>query len=263
VTNAWGVVNLKDFKWAIVTGGSSGIGREFVLELSRRKLNVIATGRDEKRLKQLADEVKEKFKTQVHTFVVDLSSPQKVKRFIEEVSSFEIDLLVNNAGFGLYGEFVKLDSEEIENMIEVNVKALTVLSHHFAKQMVQRRRGGIINVSSIAGYMPLAYFNAYSATKAYVYYLSLALWAELKKYNVHVLCVAPGPTRTRFFERAFKDQSFRTFGKLMDPKQVAFGAIEAFEKRKPIYIPAFKNRLISFAAKKLLPDRLLARFTAG
>ncbi|AJC73824.1 short-chain dehydrogenase [Pseudothermotoga hypogea DSM 11164 = NBRC 106472] len=255
-------MNLKDFKWAIVTGGSSGIGREFVLELSRKGLNVIATGRNEERLKQLADEVKEEFKTEIHTFVVDLSSPQEVERFIDEVSNFEIDLLVNNAGFGLYGEFVKLDLKEMESMIEVNVKALTVLSHHFAKQMVQRRRGGIINVSSIAGYMPLAYFNAYGATKAYVYNLSLALWAELRKYNVHVLCVAPGPTRTRFFERAFKDQSFRTFGKLMDPKQVALGAIEAFEKKKPVYVPAFKNKLISFTAKKLLPDRLLARFTA-
>jgi short-subunit dehydrogenase len=258
-----GVMNLKDFNWAIVTGGSSGIGREFVLELSRRGLNVIATGKNEERLKQLADEVKEEFKTEIHTFVVDLSSPRDVERFIKGVSSFEIDLLVNNAGFGLYGEFVKLDLKEIEDMIEVNVKALTTLSHHFAKQMVQRRRGGIINVSSIAGYMPVAYFNAYSATKAYVYNLSLALWAELRKYNVHVLCVSPGPTRTRFFERAFKDQNVRTFGKLMDPRQVAIGAIEAFEKKRPIYVPAFKNKLISFVAKKLLPDKLLARFTAG
>ncbi len=254
---------MKDFKWAIVTGGSSGIGREFVLELSRKGLNVIATGRNEERLRQLADEVKEEFKTEIHTFVVDLSSPQEVKRFIDQVSNFEIDLLVNNAGFGLYGEFVKLDLKEIEDMIEVNVKALTVLSHHFSKQMVQRRRGGIINVSSIAGYMPLAYFNAYSATKAYVYNLSLALWAELRKYNVHVLCVSPGPTRTRFFERAFKDQSFRTFGKLMDPKQVALGAIEAFEKNEPVYVPSFKNKLVSFVARKILPDRFIARLTAG
>jgi len=256
-------MNLKDFKWAIVTGGSSGIGREFVLELSRKGLNVIATGRNEERLKQLADEVKEEFKTEIHTFVVDLSSPQEVERFIDEVSNFEIDLLVNNAGFGLYGEFVKLDLKEMESMIEVNVKALTVLSHHFAKQMVQRRRGGIINVSSIAGYMPLAYFNAYGATKAYVYNLSLALWAELRKYNVHVLCVAPGPTRTRFFERAFKDRSFRTFGKLMDPKQVALGAIEAFEKKKPVYVASFKNKLVSFVTRKILPDRFIARLTAG
>jgi short-subunit dehydrogenase len=199
-----GVMNLKDFNWAIVTGGSSGIGREFVLELSRRGLNVIATGRNEERLKQLAHEVKEEFKTEIHTFVVDLSSPRDVERFINGVSNFEIDLLVNNAGFGLYGEFVKLDLKEIEDMIEVNVKALTTLSHHFAKQMVQRRRGGIINVSSIAGYMPVAYFNAYSATKAYVYNLSLALWAELRKYNVHVLCVSEqGSSNARSKIRTF------------------------------------------------------------
>ncbi|MGB9789245.1 SDR family NAD(P)-dependent oxidoreductase [Thermotoga caldifontis] len=256
-------MGLENFKWAVVTGGSSGIGREFVLELSKRGLNVITTGRDEKRLRELEKEVKEKFSVEIVTHVVDLSVPQNVEKFVQDVSKFEIDLLVNNAGFGLYGEFVKLELEEIVSMIEVNVKALTTLSHHFARKMVERRRGGIINVSSIAGYIPLPYFNAYAATKAYVYNLSLALWAELKKYGVHVLCVSPGPTKTRFFERAFKSQDLRTFGNLMDPKRVVTGALEAFEKRKPVYVPAFKNKLISVVTKKLLPDRLIARFMAG
>lgn len=254
---------MKDFKWAIVTGASSGIGREFALELSKRGLNVIAVGRNEESLKQLAKEVEASSKVQISTHVVDLSNPSNVRKFIEDVSNFEVDLLVNNAGFGLFGEFISLDVTEIEQMIEVNVKALTLLSHHFAKQMVQRRRGGIINVASIAGHIPLPYFNAYSATKAYVYNLSLALWAELRRYNVHVLCVSPGPTRTRFFERAFKGQSVRTFGRLMDPKQVVLGAIEAFEKKKPLYVPGFKNKALIFVTRKLLPDRLIARFMAG
>lgn len=254
---------LKDFKWALVTGGSSGIGKEFVLGLCRRGLNVIAVGRDTKRLEELVQEAKDVSSSTVLTHTVDLSSPQQVKAFVEKVSAYEIDLLVNNAGFGLYGEFIELEPEEIEKMIEVNVKALTLLSRIFAKKMVERKRGGIINVASVAGHIPLPYFNAYAATKAYVYNFSIALWAELRKYNVHVMCVSPGPTETRFFERAFKEQNVRTFGNLMKPEQVALNALEAFEKKKVIYIPGFKNKFISFVGKKLLSDKTIAKFIAG
>ncbi|MEN3009347.1 SDR family oxidoreductase [Pseudothermotoga sp.] len=254
---------LKDFKCALVTGGSSGIGREFALELCRRGLKVIVTGRDTKRLEELTEMAKDISDSSILTYTVELSSTDNVKAFIQDVSKYEIDLLINNAGFGLYGEFIELDLEEIEKMIEVNIKALTMLSHAFAKKMVERKHGGIINVASVAGHIPLPYFNAYAATKAYVYNLSIALWAELKKYNVHVMCVSPGPTETRFFERAFKGQNFKTFGNLMSPTQVALGAIEAFEKRKAVYIPGFKNKFVSFIGKKLLPDRTIAKFLAG
>lgn len=254
---------LENFKWALVTGGSSGIGREFVLELCKRGLNVIAVGRDTKRLEELVQQVKDVSGSTVLTYAVDLSSSERVKTFIQDVSKYEVDLLVNNAGFGLYGEFIQLEQEEIEKMIEVNVKALTLLSHIFAKKMVERRRGGIINVASVAGHIPLPYFNAYAATKAYVYNFSIALWAELRKYNVHVMCVSPGPTETRFFERAFKGQNIRAFGNLMKPEQVVAGAIEAFEKKKAIYIPGFKNKLVSFVGKKLLSDKTIAKFMVG
>lgn len=254
---------IENFKWALVTGGSSGIGREFVLELCKRGLNVIAVGRDTKRLEELVQQVKDVSGSTVLTYAVDLSSSERVKTFIQDVSKYEVDLLVNNAGFGLYGEFIQLEQEEIEKMIEVNVKALTLLSHIFAKKMVERRRGGIINVASVAGHIPLPYFNAYAATKAYVYNFSIALWAELRKYNVHVMCVSPGPTETRFFERAFKGQNIRAFGNLMKPEQVVAGAIEAFEKKKAIYIPGFKNKLVSFVGKKLLSDKTIAKFMVG
>lgn len=254
---------LKDFKWALVTGGSSGIGREFVLELCRRGLNVIAVGRDTKRLEELVRQVKDVSGSTVLTYAVDLSLSERVKTFIQDVSKYEVDLLINNAGFGLYGEFIQLEQEEIEKMIEVNVKALTLLSHTFAKKMVERRLGGIINVASVAGHIPLPYFNAYAATKAYVYNFSIALWAELRKYNVHVMCVSPGPTETRFFERAFKGQNIRAFGNLMKPEQVVAGAIGAFEKKKAIYIPGFKNKLVSFVGKKLLSDKTIAKFMVG
>lgn len=250
---------LKDFKWALVTGASSGIGRDFAIELSKRGLNIIAVGRDEQRLKEVANKVKEFSNIEFVVYPTDLSYQENVRTLIGDLSRYQIDLLINNAGFGLYGEFVNLELEEIERMIELNVKTLTTLSHVFAKSMIARKNGGIINIASVAGHIPLPYFGAYAATKAYVYNFSLALWAELKKYNVHVLCVSPGPTETRFFERAFKQQNLQKFGSRMQPNEVVIGALKAFEKGTVVYIPGLKNKFITLVSKKLLPDRFIAK----
>jgi len=256
-------MNLKSFKWALVTGASSGIGKELAIQLSKKGLNLIAVARDENRLKQLAENVREFSNTQIVTYPTDLSCEENVKFLIDDLSNYEIDLLVNNAGFGLYGEFINLELDELERMIELNVKTLTTLSHVFGKRMAMKRAGGIINIASIAGHIPLPYFNAYAATKAYVYNFSLGLWAELRKYNVHVLCVSPGPTETRFFERAFKQQELNKFGNRMNPKDVAAGVLRAFEKGAVLYTPGFRNKLISFVGKKLVPDRLIVRVLGG
>ncbi len=252
-------MNLNNFKWALVTGASSGIGREFAIELSKRGLNIIAVGRNGQSLEEVADKVKQFSDVEFLIYRADLSKQENVRTLIMDLSKYQIDLLINNAGFGLYGEFIKLELAEIEGMIELNVKTLTTLSHVFANQMVSKGLGGIINIASVAGHIPLPYFNVYAATKAYVYNFSLALWAELRKYNVHVLCVSPGPTETRFFERAFKRQDLRKFGGRMQPDEVVAGALKAFEKGAAVYIPGLKNKIITFVGKKLFPDRFIAK----
>lgn len=257
------VMVLKDFKWALITGASSGIGREFAIELSKNALNIIAVGRDLHKLEEVANKVRESSNVEFVIYPADLSKKEDVDSLIRDLSKYQVDLLINNAGFGLYGEFTELALDEIEKMIELNIKTLTILSHVFAKKMIERRSGGIINISSVAGHIPLPYFSAYAATKAYVYNFSLALWAELKKYNVHVMCVSPGPTETRFFERAFRQQNIQRFGNRMKPSEVAIGALRAFEKGLIVYTPGLKNKFIVFIGKKLMPDRFIARVLGG
>lgn len=258
-----GEMTLKNFRWALVTGASSGIGREFAIELSRKGLNIVAVGRDEERLKEVAKQVKQSSDVEFVVYPTDLSKQESVRTLIGDLSKYQIDLLINNAGFGLYGEFIKLELTEIQEMIELNVKTVTTLSHVFANQMVSKGSGGIINIASVAGHIPLPYFNVYAATKAYVYNFSLALWAELRKYGVHVLCVSPGPTETKFFERAFKGQELRKFGNPMRPGEVVAGAIKAFEKGEAVYVPGLKNKVVTFVGRKLLPDRFVAKVAAS
>ncbi len=256
-------MNLADFKWALITGASSGIGREFAIQLSKKGLNIIAVGKNEERLAQTVETVKKISDVKIISYAVDLSLQENVRSLIVDLSKYQIDLLINNAGFGLYGEFTELELSDIEKMIEVNIKTLTVLSHVFSKQMIARKFGGIINIASVAGHIPLPYFSAYAATKAYVYNFSLGLWAELRKHNIHVLCVSPGPTETRFFERAFRNQNLQKFGSRMQPDEVVSGALKAFEKGKAVYVPGLKNKLITFLGKKLLPDRFIATVAGG
>ncbi len=254
-------MKLKDFNWALVTGASSGIGREFAIELAKRGINVVLVGRNKERLEETAYRCRQ-LSVETITYPIDLSNMQDVKKLIQDLDHLKIDLLVNNAGIGLYGEFTKLNLEEIEKMIELNVKALTSLSHCFARKMIQAKHGGIINIASTAAHLPIPYFNVYAATKSYVYSLSISLWAELRKYNVHVLCVSPGPTETLFFERSFKNQEFHRFGKLMNPNLVAVGALKAFEKDKAFYVPHIKNKLITQFVARLVPHRVIARLLA-
>ncbi len=251
-------MKLKEFDWALVTGASSGIGRELAVELAKRGINIVAVGRDKDRLEKTVDQCRT-FKVETKACLLDLSVQENVEKLIEVAKDVNIDLLINNAGVGLYGEFARLNYEEIERMINLNIKALTRLSHFFARKMAENRRGGIINVASIAGHLPIPYFNVYAATKAYVYSFSISLWAELKKYNIHVMCVSPGPTETMFFERAFKGQVFRKFSALMKPSEVAAGALKAFEKNKVIYVPGVKNKFITHFAAKLFPHKSIAK----
>ncbi|AEH50337.1 SDR family NAD(P)-dependent oxidoreductase [Pseudothermotoga thermarum] len=252
-------MKLSSFKWALVTGASSGIGKEFAIELAKRGINIVAVARNREKLQETINQCNQ-LGVQTIEYLADLSCPENVKKMVEDLSDLKIDLLVNNAGFGLYGEFIKLELDELEKMIELNIKALTALCHFFAKKMVEKQKGGIINVASIAGHLSVPYFNVYSATKAYVYNLSISLWAELRKYKVHVMCVSPGPTDTMFFERAFKGQNFQKFRKMMKPNEVVVKALKAFEKNKVVYIPGITNKFVANFIAKLLPHKLMAKF---
>lgn len=188
---------------ALITGASAGIGAAFAQELATRQTNLILVARSEAKPQQLAQQLQQ-YKIQVDIVVQDLTEPKAAKTVFDIVTEkgLTIDLLINNAGFGEYGDFAELDGEQQVKMIQLNILALVDLTHHFLPGMRQRRSGGIINMCSVAAFQPMPYFSVYAASKAFVLSLSEALWAENQSYGVHIIAVCPGPTETNFFQEA-------------------------------------------------------------
>lgn len=246
-------IEINRFRWALVTGASSGIGREFAVQLAQRGLDLILIGRNSSALSEVADEIHRISNSSVVIVQADLT--RELDSVLENLSRFKVDLLVNNAGIGLYGDFLNHSWNEYENMLKLNIEVLTKLSYHYAQEFVKRNHGGIINIASVAGFMPIPHFSVYAATKAYVYSFSMSLWAELKSKGIHVLCVAPGKTETKFFERAKMNPGY----KLMSPSKVVQGSLKAFENASPLYIPGFGNKLTYYFVRKFFSDKFVSK----
>lgn len=249
------LLKLNKFRWALITGASSGIGKEFAVQLAKKGLNVVLVGRNNQALTEVANEIHSVSNSSSVIVQSDLSKEKDVEALIENLSRFNIDILVNNAGVGLYGDFINHSWEDYESMINLNILALTKLSYHYAKIFSKKNSGGIINIASMAGFMPIPHFSVYAATKSYVYSFSISLWAELKDKNVQVLCVAPGTTETKFFERA----KMTPAKSMMKPKDVVEGALKAFEKKQPLYVPGFTNKLSYHLIRRLISDKFAAK----
>jgi uncharacterized protein len=189
---------------ALITGASSGIGAAFAEALAKDGMDVVLVARSEDRLQQLANTLKGLHGIRADVIVQDLTQPDAATVLYKAVEALdvEIDLLVNNAGFGDYGAFGDRPRQKQLDMIQLNVAALVDLTHQFLPQMQRRRSGSILNIASIAGFQPMPYFSVYAATKAFVLSFSEALWAENQNTGVHIMAVCPGPTESRFFEVA-------------------------------------------------------------
>lgn len=218
---------------ALITGASGGIGKAFAQELAARQTNLVLVARSEEKLHQLAKELQEKHKIQVEVIVKDLTETNAASDVFDatKAKGLTIDLLINNAGFGDYGDFAERDGERQIKMVQLNILALVDLTHKFLPLMRQRRSGSIINVSSIAGFQPIPYLSLYAASKAFVLSFSEALWAENRQYGVRVLVVCPGPTETDFFTEANFPQSFTgKTRKISTPEEVVSDALSGLEK---------------------------------
>ena len=195
---------------ALITGASSGIGAEFARQLAAQKYNLVLVARSQKKLEELAAKLQQQYGITAEVIVQDLSLPHAGQMVFEavKVKNIAIDLLVNNAGFGDYGEFSNSDLSRQLNMIQLNITVLTELTGLFLPGMKARKQGGIINLASIAAFQPLPYMSVYAATKAFVLNFSEALWAENKESGVKILGVCPGPTESDFFKVAGFPDSF-------------------------------------------------------
>ena len=225
---------------ALVTGASSGIGREIARVLASQGCNLVITARRRVELEALANELTEAFGIDVKVVVADLTDQVGVENVIKE--SGEIDILVNNAGFGFVGKHVSLDQAGQLNMIDLNVRALTHLARHYSAVMKARDSGRILNVASIAGYQPGPNMAVYCATKAYVLSYTRALHSELKRTGVTVTALCPGFVVTGFQKVAGMELGSMELTGAVPADKVAKAAVKAMRKGRREVIPGWMNK---------------------
>lgn len=244
---------------ALVTGASSGIGREIARSLARHGINVIITARSKDKLSELKKELVDAYGVKVLCVTADLADEKQVYELYNRVKKYKIDILINNAGFGVYGAFANSSLERETEMISVNIRAFHILFKLFLRDFKSRGCGYILNTASAAGFLPGPYFGSYYATKAYVVRLTQAVAEELRRENsgVHLSMLCPGPVNTGFEETA----NIRFITPLYSPAKLAEHAVREMFGGKLLIS---ENKLTSLAlyASKFVPDCVLAYFVA-
>lgn len=236
---------------ALITGASAGIGEVFARRLAERGMNVIVTARREDRLVTLADELRQRFGVEAVPIAADLADQAEVRRLWDHATAIgEIDLLVNNAGFGAQGPFHEVELQRHVDLVEVNCTAPMILAYLALAGMRARRSGGIINVSSIAAYQPVPTLGSYAASKAMLLSLSEAMWVENRDSGVRVLALCPGRTPTEFQQVAGTGSVQGTFGS-RTPEQVVDQCLEDFEAGKSHSIPGVENAVATWAVRAI------------
>lgn len=233
---------------ALISGATSGIGKELAIQLANRNYDLIIIGRRIELLK----EIKDAYPNQsIKTFQVDLTDKENTQVFLNSIEKEDIDLWINNAGFGKAGYSNLIDTDQELNMIDLNIKSLHKLTKFAIKHM---KKGKIVNISSLASYLPTPKLASYAASKAYVTSYSQALDYELKKQNIpiRVLTVSPGPVKTEFAKTAGTKQKMKG----MDVKKCVKIILKGIDKNKKVIVPGFKMKflklLVPFIPKALL-----------
>jgi short-subunit dehydrogenase len=252
---------------ALITGASTGIGREFAKICARDGYDLVITARSQQQLDSLATEIRQSTGRSVHVFAKDLSDPAAPRELFDDVSraSVVIDVLINNAGFGLVGRFWEIDQNAQMEMISLNIAALTHLTRLFLPAFIERRRGGILNVASTAAFQPGPLMAVYYATKSYVVSFSGAIHNEAREYGVTVTTLCPGPTRTEFDKRAGASATklFQS-GRTMDARSVAEIGWSGFNRGKSLVTAGRLNALMAFLtrfASRQLAASMARRFS--
>lgn len=250
------------WKLALVTGASSGIGLEMAKVLAEQGSDLVVVARSADKLEALAKELERDFDTKTEVLAADLSDPAdlaKVEARVADVAH-PVDLLVNNAGFGLAGKFGEVPVDDEERMIRLNVVALTRLTHAAVTAMKPRGRGGILNVSSIGGFVPSYNYATYGAAKSYVTAFTEVLHEELRGTGVHATVLAPGFTRTGFQATSGNDATGIPEFLWQTAREVAVEGLKAVERNRTVWVPGLKNQA-SVGLAKILPRPLLRRFS--
>jgi len=243
--------------WALVTGASSGLGAEFVRQIAARGLNVVLVARRREKMQALADEVERASAVQTRVIPADLTEAGTCTGVAQETRDLEIGLLVNNAGFGLSGDYPSCDPDRQVNMTVLNCVVPVLLTNHFLPLMLERERGGIIFLASTAAYQATPYLGTYGATKAFNLMLGESLWREVHHLGVDSLALSPGFTKTEFQAVANIEDAgpFRE----ATPDAVVAKGLKSLGKR-PSVVHGALNNLLTFSAR-ILPRRAIIAIT--
>ena len=246
-------------KVALVTRASAGLGVEFARQLSKRGHSVVLAARRKERLEELAKEL-----GNARAVAIDLSKSNAAAKVIADLQANgeEVDLLVNNAGFGLIGRFAKAESKRLRQMIDLNVGTLTDLCRTVAPAMMKRKTGGIINVASTAAFQPGPNMAVYFATKAFVLSFTEALHEELKPHGIRVTCLCPGPTRTEFGDVAGFGGNGLFDRVAMNAPEVVAAGLDGLEKNKAVVVPGLLNKVTANSGR-FAPRSVVRKITGA
>lgn len=235
---------------ALITGASNGIGRDMAIILSRMGYDLILVSRNEQKLKSL----KSKLNTKVNIIPLDLSRPESCRKLYNITHGIDIDILINNAGYGVFGSFLSTDLDTELNMLDLNIKAVHILTKLYLKDFVAKDKGYIMNVSSLAGFLSGPLLSAYYGSKAYVLRLTQALNEELRQIgsNVHICALCPGPVATGFNNRAGVQFSIKP----LNSHYVAGYALRQMFNKHMVIVPGFSGKAAAFLSR-FAPTRLM------
>lgn len=238
---------------ALITGATSGIGLELAKVFANQDYNLVLVSRNIEQLQKVAAVISKSYNVRVEIIAKDLSLPDSSREIFSELAAknIDIDVLVNNAGFGIYGKFAESSLERQLGVIELNIKALTSLTGLFLPKMIKNKRGKILNVASTAAFQPGPLMAVYYASKSYVLNFSEALRSELKGTGIYVTALCPGPTRTNFqsLDKNFSNTRLFKSGFFMTAEQVALCGFSGLMKNKAVVIPGFRNKVLAIAAQ--------------
>lgn len=243
-------------KWALVTGASAGIGEALAIELAAAGANLVLTARRADRLETLARRLGSEHRIQTQVIPADLADPAAPQQLFgaTEAQGVAIDILINNAGFGYYGEFVEGDAAWQRTMVDVNCSAVVYLTRLFLPKMIERRRGDIMIVASTAAYQPVAYMATYAATKAFDRMLAEALAEETARFGIRVSALCPGPTESEFGKVAGSPPLADRGRGFQKADEVARRGLEGMVQGKHWVLPSFVNSASVFM-QRFVPRR--------
>jgi short-subunit dehydrogenase len=250
-------------KWALVTGASAGIGAALAAELAQGGTNLVLTARRRERLEELAQKLAAARRIQTRIFVADLTepdAPEKIFQFTKE-QRIEIELLINNAGFGIYGEFPTVETRKLADMVQVNCAAVVHLTRLYLPEMTARRHGDVLIVASTASFQSVPYISTYAATKAFDLLFAEGLAEEMKPHGVRVCALCPGSTESEFAEVAGQTHIAATRANREKAEKVAQTGLRALAAGKSYVISGMGNYL-GVLGQRLVSRRFVARVAA-